>query len=203
MALTKAKIREVLSAAGVNAENMSTAVDAILDGHVTSINALREEIATLKVDAEKAPGLQKELEELKAKGDPDWQKKYEEEHQAFEDFKVKATQAEADREKSALYRKILRDAGIEEKRVDSIMKVTDLSKIEVKDGKISDAEKVAADVKTEWAEFIPQLGTKTNTPENPPANTGAKKTKDEIMAIKDPTERQQAIAENIELFQKG
>lgn len=203
MALTKAKLREILSTAGVTAENMSNAVDSIMDGHVTSINALREEIATLKVDAEKTPGLQKELEELKAKGDPEWQKKYEAEHQAFEDFKTKTSQAEQDRLKASLYREILRGAGIEDKRVDSIMKVTDLSKIEVKDGKISDAEKVAADVKTEWAEFIPQPGTKTSTPETPPANTGTKKTKDEIMAIKDPTERQAAIAANIELFQKG
>lgn len=203
MALTKAKIREVLSAAGVAAENMSTAVDAILDGHVTSINALREEIATLKADAEKTPGLQKELEELKAKGDPDWQKKYEEEHQAFETFKGETAKAAADREKSSLYREMLQKAGIDGKRADSIMRVTDLSKIEVKDGKISDAEKVAADISTEWAEFVLQPSTKTATPENPPTNTGTKKTKDEIMAIKDPVERQQAIAENIELFQKG
>lgn len=203
MALTKAKIREILSAAGVTADNVSAAVDAIIDGHVTSINALREEIATLKVDAERTPGLQKELEELKAKGDPDWQKKYEEEHKAFEDFKVEASKVEADREKSALYRMILRDAGIEERRIDSIMKVTDLSKIEVKDGSISDADKVIADVRTEWEEFIPQTSTKTETPANPPANTGIKKTKDEIMAIKDASERQAAIAENIELFQKG
>lgn len=203
MALTKAKLREILSAAGVTAENMSTAVDAILEGHITSINALREDIAGLKADAEKVPALQKELDELKSKGDPEWQKKYEDEHKAFEEFKTEAAAKETAAQKASLYRQVLRDAGIEEKRFDAILKVTDLSKLEVVEGKIANTEKVLEDVKSEWSEFIPATGTKGNNPATPPANTGTKKTKDEIMEIKDPVERQQAIAENIDLFTKG
>ena len=43
MALTKAKVKEILSKAGVEAENMDAAVDSILNGHIASIDALREE----------------------------------------------------------------------------------------------------------------------------------------------------------------
>ena len=203
MALTKAQVREILSSAGVDAEHMSDAVDRIMDGHVTSINALREERDSYKADAEKLPGVQKELDEAKSKGDPEWQKKYEDEHTAFEQYKDQVKSDEQNRAKADLYRAALTKAGVDPKRVAAIMKVTDLSKVSVKDGKIEDEDKVTEGIKTEWAEFIAKPGSKGATPDNPPANGGATpKTKDEIMAIKDPEERQKAIAENIHLFRK-
>ena len=50
MALTKAQVREILSAAGVTSEHMSDAVDKIIDSHLTSLNALREYVAKYKAD---------------------------------------------------------------------------------------------------------------------------------------------------------
>ena len=204
MALTKAQVREILSSAGVTAEHMSDAVDRIMDGHVTSINALREERDSYKADAEKLPAVQKELDEVKSKGDPDWQKKYEDEHTAFEQYTDQVKNDEQNRTKADLYREILTKVGVDPKRVSAIMRVTDLSKVSVKDGKIEDEAKLTDTIKTEWSEFIAKSGSKGATPENPPGGGGAPtKTKDEIMSIKDPEERQKAIAENISLFVKS
>lgn len=54
MALTKAKVREILSEAGVDADHMAAAVGAIIDGHTASINALREERETAQAETERA-----------------------------------------------------------------------------------------------------------------------------------------------------
>ena len=69
MALTKAKVKEILSKAGVEAENMDAAVDSILNGHIASIDALREERDGYKKDAERLPDVQKELDDLKKAGE--------------------------------------------------------------------------------------------------------------------------------------
>lgn len=53
MALTKPKVREILSEAGVNEDHMTTAIGAIMEGHVASIDALREERDTAKSTADR------------------------------------------------------------------------------------------------------------------------------------------------------
>ena len=87
MALTKAQVREILSAAGVMSENMSEAVDKIIDGHVTSVNALREDIAKYKADAEKLPTVQKELDDMKANSNDDWKTKHDKLQGEFDTYK--------------------------------------------------------------------------------------------------------------------
>ena len=52
----------------------------------------------------------------------------------------------------------------------------------------------------EWGGFITMTNTQGASVENPPSNSGTKMTRDEIMAIKDTSARQQAIAENIDQF---
>ena len=57
-------------------------------------------------------------------------------------------------------------------------------------------------MKEEWGDHVETVTVKgTDTP-NPPANNGGKpaKTKEEIMQIKDASERQKAIIENREQF---
>ena len=80
------------------------------------------------------------------------------------------------------------------------MKVADLSAVKVKDGAIENAEELTRGIKAEWSDFITQESTRGATVQNPPSGSGTKKTKGEILAIKDTRERQQAIAENIDLF---
>lgn len=53
MALSKAKVREILSEAGVDSDHMTAAVDSIIDGHTASINALREDRDTAQAESKR------------------------------------------------------------------------------------------------------------------------------------------------------
>ena len=154
MALTKNGLKEILSKAGISAENMSEAIDSIIDGHVTSINALREEIATYKADAEKLPGIQKELDDLKAASDDEWETKYQTEHKAFEDFKSKIAAEKELATKKQLYTQLLKAQNVDEKRFDPILRVTNFDSMTVKNGELVDADKLIEGIKNEWAGFI-------------------------------------------------
>ena len=182
-------------------EELSTKEKAqkIMDGHITVTDGLKEERDKLKADAERAADLQKQLDDL-ANGE-DFQKKYEDEHKAFEDFKKKtASDAEAARIRTA-YRKLLAGEGIGEKRLDSILKVTDLSKLKLdKDGNFENEDDLKNAINDEWGEFKTTVTQRGAVVEKPISTGKATKTKDEIMAIKNTAERQRAIAENHELF---
>ena len=171
----------------------------IMDGHIAVTDGLKDERDNLKEQAEKAADLQKQLDDL-ANGE-DFQKKYEEEHKAFEDFKKHtASEAEAAKVRSA-YRKLLADEGISEKRLDSIVKVTDLSKLKLdKEGNLDGVEGLKKAINDEWGEFKTTVTEKGAVVEKPLQTGKASKTKEEIFAIKDTAERQKAIAENHELF---
>ena len=154
MALTKASIKEILSKAGTPAEGMGDAIDAILDGHVTSINALREDVTKYKEDAEKLPNVQKELDALKATTNDEWEAKYTAEHEAFKQFKANVAAEKELSTKKALYTDLLKGQHVDEKRLEAILRVTDFSGMTVKDGKLADADKLAEAIKNDWAGFI-------------------------------------------------
>ena len=174
----------------------------IMDGHIAVTDGLKDERDSFKANAEKAADLQKQLDDL-ANGE-DFQKKYEDEHKAFEDFKKeKANEAEAAKVRTA-YRKLLAGEGIGEKRLDSILKVTDLSKLKLdKDGNLENVDGLKKTINDEWGEFKTTVTEKGAVVETPLQTGNATKTKEEILAIKDTSERQKAIAENLQLFRKG
>lgn len=187
--------RSFLKSTGLTDEQVS----AVMEEHVAVVDGLKADRDGYKEKAEKAADLQKQLDDI-ANGE-DFKKKYEEEHKAFEDFK-KQTASEAETAKvRAAYRKLLSGEGISEKRLDTIIKVTDLSKMKLdKDGNLEGEADLKKAINDEWGEFkttVTEVGAKVEKP----LQTGkATKTKEEIMAIKDTHARQQAIAENHELF---
>lgn len=174
----------------------------IMDGHITVVDGLKDERDSFKEQAEKAADLQKQLDD-QANGE-NWQEKYEKEHQAFEDFKKQqAADAEA-AEVRAAFRKLLIGEGISEKRVDSILKVTDFSNMKRdKDGNLVGEDALKESINSEWGEFKTTVTEKGATVEKPPQMAKPTKTREEILAIKDTAERQKAIAENLQLFGKG
>lgn len=131
-----------------------------------------------------------------------WEKKYNEEHDAFEKFKSDTEAKAAENAKRQALRKIAKDAGLSPDGIEKAVKYADLSTVELDaDGNATNADKLMSAMKDEWKGFIVTTTTKGAAVENPPANNGkAKRSKDEIMAIKDTAERQRAIAENHELF---
>ena len=174
----------------------------IMDEHITVTNGLKDERDSYKQEAEKAADIQKELDGIK--GGEDFKKKYEDEHKAFEDFKKQTAQDAETAKVKAAYRKLLADEGISEKRLDSILKVTDLSKVKLdKDGNLENADDLKKAINDEWGEFKTTVTTKGADVEKPPQTASSKMTKEEIMKIQDTSERQKAIAENLNLFGKG
>lgn len=164
MALT----RRMLKAMGIEDEK----IDQIIDAHTETVDALKDERDTYKATAEKLPDVQKELDDLKKDGG-DWQKKYEKEHTDFEAYKNEQTAKESKATKDAAFRALLKEVGIPDKRLDVIMKVTNLDEIEIdEDGKIKDADKHTETVKTEYADFIVTTSERGAYVATPPAKGG-------------------------------
>ena len=167
MALT----RKYLSAMGIDADK----IDEIISAHLETVDALKEERDKYQSEAEKLPAVQKELDDLK-KSSADgagYKKKYEDEHTAFEAYKAEVAQKDAERTKQSAYRDLLKKAGIADKRLDTVLKVSDLSKVELdEDGKIKDSETVMKGIKAEWADFIVTSGKRGVDVPNPPSNNG-------------------------------
>lgn len=195
--------RKMLKAMGIEDEK----IDQIIEAHSETVDALKEERDKYKVDAEKVPGIQKELDAFKEaaeknEGKNPYKVKYDALKEEFETFKANTEKAASKAAKENAYKALLKETGLIEKHIDKVLRVSDLEGIELDaDGKIKDADKLKESIKKEWDDFIPQdKGTQGASTSTPPANTGGKKTKDEILAIKDTAERQKAIADNIDLF---
>lgn len=201
MALTKAQVREILSAAGVTSENMSEAVDKIIDGHVTSVNALREDIAKYKADAEKLPTVQKELDDMKANTNDSWKEKHDKLKGEFDTYKKDVEAKETHSKKVEAYKAILRDANLSEKGIEKAIKYAEWDKIELEaDGKLKGASDHIKSVKEEWAEYVTTTtttGAKTSTPPANNGNSGVTKEDFQKMSYKD---RLKIYNENPDLY---
>ncbi len=172
--------------------------------HTTSNEDLTESVKTLKADLEKA---EHERDDYKAKAPKDGvetvtKEEYDKLKQEYDDYKADITAKNTRTEKENAFRELLKSAGVSEKRLNAIIKVSDIDGLELdKDGKIKNADKHTETVKTEWADFIETTTVKGANTANPPANNGKQTmTKKDIMAIKDYNERVSAIEQHPELF---
>lgn len=156
--------RKYLAALGIEADK----VDEIITAHAEVVDALKADRDKYKADAEKLEGVQKEVDDLKAKNGDDWKGKYEQVKKDFDEFKTATTNKEVRQKKAEAYRQLLKEAGVSEKRLESVLRVSDIDGIELDDaGKIKDAKNRTESIKTEWADFIQteqKKGADTNTP---------------------------------------
>lgn len=193
--------RKMLKAMGIEDEK----IDQIIDAHSETVDALKADRDAYKEDAAKLAAVQKELDELKAKGDDGYKAKYEAEKAAHDALKADIAAKETKKAKTDAYRELLKGANIDEKRIATILRAEapTIDKIELDaDGKIKNAEQYTQSIKSDWADFIVTQSAKGTNTATPPANGGAAttKTKEDILKIKDAGERQKAIAENPTLF---
>lgn len=191
--------RKMLKAMGIEEEK----IDQIIEAHSETVDSLKADRDSYKEDAEKLKDVQKELDDLKAKGDDGWKEKHDRLKDEFDKYKTDVQAKETKAAKEAAYRSILKDANLSEKGIEKAVKYADWDKIELgEDGKLKGANDHIKAVREEWAEYVTTTtttGAKTSTP---PTNNGGKtgKTKEEIMAIRDPAVRQAEIAKNPEAF---
>lgn len=191
MAFTRATIRNLAKESGV--ELPKELEDALVSEHLTARDAYADE----QVKAELAKQPTEKAENVKDSEEYKTLKK------SFDDYKADVAAKEAQAAKEKAYRDILKDAGLSEKGIAKAIKYAEWDKIELEeDGKVKGANDHIKAVKEEWAEYVTTTTTTGAKTSNPPANNGGKtgKTKEEIMAIRDPAARQAEIAKNPEAF---
>lgn len=194
MALT----RSLLKGMGLTDEQ----IDSIIEAHRETVDGLKNQISTLKADADKLPGIQKQLDDLQAGNGDDWKTRCEAAQTELANFKADVEKKATHAAKENAYRALLKKAGVRDARLDTVLKVSDVDSVKLdKDGNITGADELETKIKTEWADFMEgSVVTGPSTP-NPPATVGGNAmTKDQILAIKDTAARQKAIAENMSLF---
>lgn len=164
MALT----RKMLAAMGIEEDK----IEQIIESHTETVDGLKQKVADAEEKAKGIPDLEKKIKELEdAQPDKDWEAEYNALNTRYEEYKQDVAKRDAEREKARLYRAMLRELGIDEKRLDAIMKVTDLSDVEVEDGAIKEREKVAEAAKKEWEAFVPTIQKKGAAVADPPASS--------------------------------
>lgn len=199
--------RKALVAMGIDSEK----IDQIIEMHTETVDALKGErdnalsdAKKYKADADKLAEVEKELSDMKAKQDqPDvYKDKYDKLKSEYDAYKGEVSAKETKAAKSKAYREMLKEIGISEKRLDSVMKVADLDSIELdENGAIKDVEGLKKSAKDEWSDFIVSEGQKGAQTPTPPSNIGGNKmTKEQILNIKDAEARQQAMLANKEAF---
>ena len=197
--------RKMLKAMGIEEEK----IDQIIEAHSETVDSLKADRDSYKEDSEKLKAAQKELDDLKAKGDDGWKEKHDRLKAEFDQYKNDVQEKETHSKKVEAYKAILKDANLSEKGIEKAIKYAEWDKIELDaDGKLKGANDHIKAVREEWAEYVTTTtttGAKTSTP---PANNGcAKLTKAEIYAKDEhgryklsTAERQKALAENPELL---
>lgn len=194
--------RKMLKAMGIEEEK----IDQIIEAHSETVDSLKADRDTYKEDAEKLKTVQKELDDLKAKGDDGWKEKHDKLKGEFDTYKKDVEEKETHSKKVEAYKAILKDANLSEKGIEKAIKYAEWDKIELEaDGKLKGASDHIKAAKEEWAEYVTTTtttGAKTSTP---PANTGGSvKTKEEIYKMENgryvlsASERQ---AELVKLYQ--
>lgn len=181
-------------------------VTAVIDEHVSVTDALKKQRDEYREQAEKLPEALKEIEALKA--GEDYKAKFEDEHKAFEAYKADMAKAEAKRAVEAEYRKLLADEKISAKRIDAVIRLTDLGQMHLdKDGKLENTDKLREDIRREWGDYITETHERGVEVETPPHTSAGKLTRADIYKrdehgryVMSTEERQRAISENPEAF---
>ena len=196
MALT----RKFLAALGIDEDK----AEQIITAHAETVDGLKAERDKFKTDAEKLPAVESELNTLKEKmaGEDPYKDKFEKVQKEYSEYKKDVEAKATTAKKENAFKAMLKEIGIPEKRIESVLKVSDVAKIEFDDeGKVKDGEKLKEGLKTEWTDFIPTTKTEGTKPATPPANGGkTTMTKEQIRAIPDAAARQKAMLDNPTLF---
>ena len=199
----RAALRKIFE--GAEIEVPKDVLGQICDLHTSSMDGLPETIKELKGKLKVA---EQERDAAKAKVPVDGEEtinkaEYDKLKGEFDQYKNDVQAKETHAAKEAAYRAILKDANLSEKGIEKAIKYAEWDKIELDaDGKLKGANDHIKAARDEWAEYVTTTTTTGAKTFNPPANNGGKtgKTKEEIMAIRDPAVRQAEIAKNPEAF---
>lgn len=177
-------------------------VTAIIEAHAESIEGLTKKRDEYKAKADQADELTRQLseanEELAKSGDAA------KIQQEFDDYKAGIEAEKTAAQNRSVMDVFLRDqVGIQRESARRlILDALDLNKYPQENGQIRNAETVASELKTQYADFVSTTEEKGAPPVNPPGGGGGgKMTREEIEKMTDSEARRAAIRDNIELFE--
>lgn len=206
--------RRYLATLGIEADK----IDEIISAHAESLEAVKAERDKYKgqvdeltekgkKDAEAVANAQKELSDLQKQVDADAKnregKDYDKLKEEFDNYKAEQEAKAVRSAKETALKELLSDMKMSDKGEKQVLKWMGVDGFELDDsGKIKDASALRKSIKEDWGDYIQTEGAKGAETSNPPGggSGGTGKTKADIMKIKNTKERQQAIADNPELF---
>lgn len=190
MALT----RKMLEALSIE----DKAIEQIIEAHGETVKGLKAKLAEAEEKAEKFEEVQKELEKHQK---DDYKAKYEKEKKDFEEYKSSITAKEAKTAKETAAKAYFESKGITGKNLEIAIRGAkeEIEALELgEDGKIKSAKTLDDLIGGTYAGLVvkqEKKGAETKTPQGGTPGAGTELTKQDIMAIKDTTERQKAWKE--------
>lgn len=160
-------------------------IDSIIENHTETVNGLKDEIAQLTEEKEtlakdkatltkENKALEKFKEEHSDDGENEWQTKYNDLKAEHDKYKADVEAKETERKNKSAYRSILKEAGIMEDKIDTVLKVAELNKLKYdKDGKLENKDDLLKEVKEEWKALIPTTRTEGASVQTPPSSDGS------------------------------
>lgn len=189
--------RSMLKGMGLTDEQ----VDAIIEEHASAKDNLKVKIKSLEEqlkDSEEIRNKYNDLADDVKKNN--WKDKFDNLSKEFKEYKEEIENSRIQETKKEAYKNLLIKNGISEKQLSAILEVTKYDDIEIdENGDLKDSKELEEKIKDKWGGFIVKTHVEGLNTENPPTNLGGA-SKEEILNIKDPVERQEQIAKNLELF---
>lgn len=170
MALT----RKFLKALGLE----DNQIEGIIGEHLETVNGLKGERDDLQEQLEAAKQTPKpskggqDPKQPDEPGEDPYKAKLAEKEKELADYKAQVEAEKAEEQKRGLYRQLLEKAGVDSKRIGSVLKVSDLAKVTVKDGEIEGADELVKGIQEDWKDFIPVVHTEGANVAKPPAADG-------------------------------
>ena len=159
--------RKFLSALGIDEEK----AEQIFEMHQSVLAEIKTERDEFKDKASKSDSIQKELDEAKKQiesmGTDVYKDKYDALKAEYDGFKADQEAKALVSKKDKAYRNLLKEAGVSEKHIDKIMKITSLDEIELEGESLKDSDSIMTKVKDDWSDFIVTAkaeGAATTTP---------------------------------------
>ena len=165
MALT----RKFLEALGIE----QAKIDEIISAHTEVTDSLKADRDSYKEKAEKYDQTKTELDKANSELDKvskdEYKTKYESLEAEFNKYKTDIAEKEVKGKKEEAYKKMLKEIGVNEKSIDAILKVKDLSSLKLDDkGEIVDVDALKESEKKDWEGFIIESEVHGQDPSTPP-----------------------------------
>lgn len=171
MALT----RKLMKGLGLTDEQ----IDTIIEAHAETVDGLKSERDQFKASHEALPGIQKELDDLKAAGanDGGYKEKYEKEHADFEAYKADIAGKETKAAKEKAVRAYFESKNITGKNLEIAMRgvKAEMEGVELEGDAIKDASSLDALVAGDFAGLVGVPFTKGAPVPTPPTGDPAGK----------------------------